>query len=171
MSKHIILFLLFLFSTQILHTQEIGFEYKSAQYQGQSSNFCIQNSEQHYVLAATIFLSEDSPLQTKIIELDENGELINEVEYEIENSTFFISNLIERSDFYIALGGVKRLENDSNFLWFAHIDFDLNIIKEKLIYLNNSLPSGNVCSIISDTIYGISTNFLADPTSIGYKFI
>ena len=151
-------------------SQEVNFEFENTIDRSQTSTFCIQNSGQHYLLTSYNNLIDQSGLyKSRIFDIDVNGMLVNEANFEVENSDLKIFSLLEQNDFYIGIGQVNNLETDSNFLWFAKIDLDLNLLEEKLIYLNNLKLNSPQCKIIDNVVFGVGSG-LSDFGLSDYAF-
>jgi len=106
------------------NAQTPAFEYQNLSDQMQIASFSFQDANDEYIIAT------DASQDSKIIKLDNHGNLLNTRMLKRDGYEVRIWHIFEKNDNYIALGIQSYLELDSTLLWILEMDKELNILNE-----------------------------------------
>jgi len=130
----------------------------------------IVEANNKYLLAGKIRNVETNKYQGYVVEMQNNGEILKEIELSNGTGASMFFNLHTAFGKFYLLGTQWVNENESSKLWFLELDSNLTITKQKLF----NLPAGHWFShmnsiIDSDTNLIISGYMSSQVEGVGYR--
>ncbi len=169
MLKSLSIYVFFSLLIMQLHAQNIGFDFMDTGEQTQRVGKVIESDDEHFIFTTFTFTDQNSLQNSKVWEIDEEGELVNQITLEHEDYERKLLTIVKQPGYYIGLGTSSTVEQDSNFLWYIKMDFDLSVIEEKLHYVGEIPMISINAETIQNELYLVGT--LRPEATVYYPYI